>query len=201
MSNIIIYHKPASPSDTSCICFSSKTANSKPTKPQLFINGDVSGLACWLRLAVALLTSASSHELFSRPRRLLWNASPFLARVHPYSLCAREGTTWACARSHHDGQSKGGGPSLLLLVAILLHFPEDRTACWVNASEVLRQEQVWSPPAVAAARARCPFPCFMSHTSVTIYKWSFHTTFPTIYREIFHSCHIFTHIVTSLPQA
>lgn len=192
MSNIIIYHKTASQSDTSCICFSSKTANGNPTKPQLFINGDVSGLACWLRLAQALLTSASSHELFSRPGRLLWNASPFLARAHPYSLCAREGTTRACACSHHDGQSKGGGPSLLLLVAILLHFLEDRTACWVNASEVLRLEHVWLS-ALAAAQALCPFLCFifMSHTSVTIYTWSFHTTFPTICREIFHSWHIF----------
>lgn len=171
-------------------------ANSNPTKPQLFINGDVSGLACWLKLALAWLTSASSHELFSRPRRLLWNASPFLARVHPYSLCAREGTTRACECSHHDGQSKGGGPSLLLLVAILLHFLEDRTACWVNASEVLRQEQIWLA-ALAAGKARCPFLCFMfmSHTSVTIYKWSFHTTFPTIYREIFFTVVIFLHIL------
>lgn len=53
--------------------------------------------------------------------------------------------------------------------------------------------EVWLP-ALADAQARCPLPCFvfMSHTSVTIYKWSFHPTFPTIYREIFHSCHIFS---------
>lgn len=156
MSNIIIYHKTASPSDTSCICFSSKTANSDPTKPQLFINGDVSGLACWMRLALAPLTSASSHEFLSRPRRLWCNMSPFLARVHPYSLCAREGTTRACACSHHDGQSKGGGPSLLLLVAILLHFLVDRTACWVNASEVLKQEQV-RLPALRLLKLVAPF--------------------------------------------
>lgn len=38
----------------------------------------------------------------------------------------------ACGYSHHDGQSKGGGPSLLVLVAILIHL---RSNCILGKRE------------------------------------------------------------------
>lgn len=42
-------------------------------------------------------------------------------------------TAPTCAFSYHDGQSKGGGPSLLILAAILLlHIKA--AACWVNVA-------------------------------------------------------------------
>lgn len=65
--------------------------------------------------------------------------SQFLASLHPFSFCLQEWATLACVFPHHDGQSKGGEASLLLLDAILLHFFffRDRTACWENASDVV----------------------------------------------------------------
>lgn len=41
-------------------------------------------------------------------------------------------TAPTCAFSHHVGQSKGGGPSLLILAAILLLHV--KAACWVNVA-------------------------------------------------------------------
>lgn len=62
--------------------------------------------------------------------------SQFLASLHLFSFCLEEWDTLACIFPHHDGQSKGGEASLLLLDAILLHFFfGDRTECWVNAYE------------------------------------------------------------------
>lgn len=43
------------------------------------------------------------------------------ARLHLILHRKHAVTTFACAFSHHDGQSKGGGLSLLILVAILPH--------------------------------------------------------------------------------
>lgn len=45
-----------------------------------------------------------------------------VARLHLALRYKHTVTTSACAFSHHDGQSKGGGLSLLVLVAILPHL-------------------------------------------------------------------------------
>lgn len=47
-----------------------------------------------------------------------------IAYLHPALHYEHTATTLTCAFSHHDGQSKGGGLSLLILVAILPHLLE-----------------------------------------------------------------------------
>lgn len=47
-----------------------------------------------------------------------------IAYLHPALHYGHTATTLTCAFAHHDGQSKGGGLSLLILVAILPHLPD-----------------------------------------------------------------------------
>lgn len=74
------------------------------------------------RLTLAANVSYSDSKLLFNQGRVKEICDHRFALLHLISRYTNDGETLAYAFSYHDGQSKGGGPSLLILVAILLHI-------------------------------------------------------------------------------
>lgn len=76
---------------------------------------------CSVRRVSTLAGVATVTTRFSLKSKVTHFTHSWAAVLRLISRFRHAGTTLACACSHHVGQSKGGGLSLLILVAILPH--------------------------------------------------------------------------------